>query len=176
MSGKKLFLIAFSFVLIGAGCAKAAPPSPALSATAEAAYMLTALNGNTAYDRAPVPTQFGCEDRLMLQRVTVPRSSRPALETNLNTMFAVRDADAEKLGLHTPFGAQDIRATVTQEDGKTVVDISPQPVSAGTCADPRIKKMIEETIKLSTTDAVEIRVEGSAKTWRCMGDMSGLCR
>ncbi len=176
MSGKKLSFIALSFVLIGAGCAKGPPPPPTPSTTAEAAYVLTALNGNTAYDRAPVQTQFGCEDRLTLQRVVVPRSSRPALETNLNAMFAVRDADAEKLGLHTPFGAQNIRASVTQEDGKTIVDISPQPISAGTCADPRIKKMIEETIKLSTIEEVEVRVEGSAKTWRCLGDMSGLCR
>lgn len=176
MSGKKLSLIALSFVLIGAGCAKGPPPPPTPSTTAEAAYVLVAMNGTTQYDRSPVPTQFGCEDRLSLRRVIVTRSDRPALETNLNAMFAVRNADADALGLHTPFGDQDIHATVTQEGAKTIVDISPQPISAGTCADPRIKEMIMKTIELSTTAEVEIRVEGSEKTWRCMGDMSGLCR
>lgn len=177
MSGKKLSMLALSLLLIGAGCGPIGGPAmPTPSTTQEAAYVLTAMNGTTAYDRAPVPTQFGCDDRLTLQRVTVPRSDRPTVEVNLNALFAVRHADAEALGLHTPFGDQDIRATVTREGAKTVVDISPQPISAGTCADPRIKEMIVNTIELSTTDEVEIRVEGSEKTWRCMGDMSGLCR
>ncbi|TAK04685.1 hypothetical protein EPO33_01680 [Patescibacteria group bacterium] len=176
MSGNKLLALVVGLTLIGAGCGPSAPSRPTPSTTAEAAYVLTAMSDTTAYDRSPVATTFGCEDRLMLQRVIVSRSDRPALETNLNTMFAVRHADAERLGLYTPFGAQEVRATVTEEDGKTVVDISPQPISAGTCDDPRIKEMIVKTIALSTTDEVQIRVEGSEKTWRCMGDMSGLCR
>lgn len=177
MSGKKLSLLAISFLLVGAGCgASGAPSQPVPSTTQEATYVLTALSDTTAYDRAPVPTTFGCGDRLALQRVAVPRSDRPVVEVNLNAMFAVRHADAEALGLHTPFGDQNIHATVTREGSRTVVDISPQPISAGTCADPRIKEMIVKTIELSTTDEVEIRVEGSEKTWRCMGDMSGLCR
>ncbi len=179
MSGKNLSIIAAAIVLIGAGCARegiAPGPAPAPSTTVEAVYFLVAVNDTTAYDRAPVPTTFGCGDRLTLQRTAVPRSDRPALETNLNTMFAVRHAEAELLGLYNPLGAQDVRATVTEEDGKTVVDIAPYPISAGTCDDPRIKEMVEKTAEMTLGSVPEIRIEGSTQKWRCYQDQSGECR
>ncbi len=176
MSGKKLSLIALGFMLVGAGCAKGPPPPPTPSTVQEAAYVLTALNGTTPYDRAPVPTQFGCEDRLALQRISVPKSDRPALEVNMNKLFSMTAAQTEALGLYSPFADKGLRAEVSVENEKTVMNIVGEFAPAGECDDPRIKKMVEETVKLSTADAVDIRLNGSQKDWRCQGDLSGRCK
>lgn len=180
MSGKNLLAIVSTLILVGVGCAPKEgirpSPAPTPSTTTEAVYFLVAVNDTTAYDRAPVPTTFGCGDRLTLQRTAVPRTGRPALETNLNAMFAVRHAEAELLGLYNPLGAQDVRATVTEEDGKVVVDINPYPISAGTCDDPRITEMVKKTAEMTLGSVPEIRIEGSEAKWRCYQDQSGECR
>ncbi len=179
MSGNKFLSVLLAALLIGAGCARApaaAPSAPAPSTQAEAAYVLTALSDTTQYDRAPVPTTFGCGDRLSLQRVAVPKSDRPALEVNLNTLFALKRDDIEALGLYSPFADKGLHAEVREENGKIILNVVGDLASGGVCDDPRIHAMIEETIKLSTTDAVEIRLNGSASLWRCQADMSGRCK
>lgn len=177
MAGNKIVPIALSLVLLGAGCLPSTGPRPpAVATTQEAVYMLVAIEDTTTYDRAPVETTFGCGDRLLLQRITVPKSDRPALEVNLNALFDVRHDEAGPIGLYTPFGGQNLRAEVTEEDGKIIVNITPFPISAGTCDDPRITELVEQTAKLSIGSVPEIRIEGSHTKWRCYGDQSGLCR
>ncbi len=176
---KKFLAISSLFVLVGGGCSGlwfdrplSEPPGPK---TREAVYFLTALADSPAYEQANTSTGFGCGDRLLLQRDSVPRSDEPGLVTNLNRMFALPKSEAEARGLFTPF-EQDLRAELTEEKGKPVVNIVGTLTSAGTCDDPRIHAMVQETARMTLGVMPEIRLNGSERDWRCQGDMSGQCQ
>lgn len=177
---KTLALMVGVLLLAGGGCSGAwfdrpinEPPGPK---TREAVYFLTALDGSPAYDQAPQNTAFGCGDRLMLQKDSVPRTDELALVTNLNRLFSISDDEATARGLNSPFAGQGLRADVTEENGKVVVNIVGNFSSPGVCADPRIHKMVQETARFTLGSIPEIRLNGSERDWRCQGDMSGECQ
>lgn len=114
--------------------------------------------------------KVGCQDMLVPYDIPVVATRLPSVLTAL-TQFEPPE------GLHNPLQEKGITFKELQEDetGRTIVLLEGQPSFGGICDTPRFKAQIEETLKLYVKK-FEIRLNGDAKAYRCIGDLSGNCK
>lgn len=109
----------------------------------------------------------GCGEVLIEDTVPVSGAGSlgdPALvEAGLQALFAERNFDVGSDGLMNALYQSELTIQDVAIDGDTVtVDLSGQPMSAGTCADPQIIAQLQNTaIANAGTYTAEILVDGA---------------
>ena len=122
----------------------------------------------------------GAEDsslrRIGCDEVLVP-TEMPVVSKRLKSILSGLTAFEPPPGLHNPLWDKGLSLVdvYREDDGTVVVEFSGQPRFGGLCDTPRLKAQVEETLRLYA-DEFEIRLNGSAKEYECMGDRSGKCR
>ena len=136
--------------------------------------LLLALSEDYSGDDAIL--EIGCEDVLVPLKVDLEEKTQSDLATAVvELLLTKRNQYRDSNGLVNHIsGVGFTLANVKYEDGKRIVDLEGEPVSSGTCESPRIISQIEETVALYS-NSFEIRLNGSAKDWRCLFDESDLC-
>ena len=120
--------------------------------------------------------EIGCQDVLVPLKVDLEEKTQSDLATAVvELLLTKRNQYRDSNGLVNHIsGVGFTLANVSYEDGKRIVDFEGEPKSSGTCESPRITSQIEETVALYS-NSFEIRLNGSAKDWRCLFDESDLC-
>ena len=120
--------------------------------------------------------EFGCGSVLVPVKRALTKTQSDLAHAIVELIIIKQNAYAE-VGLRNAVApsAPTIKLTNIKYEGtKRIIEFEGQFVSSGVCEDPRIKAQIEETIKLYAP-SYEIRLNGSAKDWRCLFDASGSC-
>ena len=119
---------------------------------------------------------FGCDDLLIPLKVELEEKTQSDLATAVVELLLTKRQqyrDSNGLVNHIS-GVGFTLVNVSYQDGKRIVDFEGEPITSGTCESPRITSQIEETVALYS-NSFEIRLNGSAKDWRCLFDVSDLC-
>ena len=119
---------------------------------------------------------FGCDDLLIPLKVELEEKTQSDLATAVVELLLTKRQqyrDSNGLVNHIS-GVGFTLVNVSYQDGKRIVDFEGEPITSGTCQSPRITSQIEETVALYS-NSFEIRLNGSAKDWRCLFDVSDLC-
>lgn len=116
--------------------------------------------------------RVGCADMLVPYDIPVTSPRLPSVLTALTRY-------EPPPGLHNPLQEKGITFRELQEDekGRMVVFIEGKPSFGGICDTPRFKAQFEGTLKLYLQKKkFEIRLNGDAKAYRCIDDLSGRCK
>lgn len=120
--------------------------------------------------------EFGCGSVLVPVKRNLTKTQSD-LAHAIVELITIKQNAYESQGLRNAVApsASTIKLTnIKYEGSKRIIEFEGQFKSTGVCEDPRIKAQIEETIKLYAP-SYEIRLNGSAKEWRCLFDASGSC-
>lgn len=129
----------------------------------------------------PGARSFGCGEYLI--KITKPVSGNRTVARALKALF---EADPASYG-------SDLSTATAIHDGYFILEsVVPEIAGAGTttvslrrregvgltgvCDTPRFKEQITETVRAQAgTSPFIIKLNGSEREWRCLGDESGLC-
>ena len=114
--------------------------------------------------------RIGCNDFLVPFEI-------PVVSRRLPSVLSALSAFEAPAGLHNPFGEKKTRFDRVEitDAGMSIVFLQGDPEFGGICDVPRFQEQLKKTIELSTKK-YEIRLNGSEKNFRCLGDMSGNCK
>lgn len=154
-----------------ASSSPSASASPSATASASASETAAAASEATVYWVGPAGQSGGiefpgCGEVLIEDSVSVSGAGAvgdPSLvEAGLQALFAERSFDVGSDGLMNALYQSELTVQDVTIDGDTViVDLTGQPMSAGTCADPQIIAQLENTaIANAGTYDAEILVDG----------------
>lgn len=124
---------------------------------------------------AVLGAEFGCGDRLAVSKVKRISDSGDQAFDALNSLLAVKDASANGLYDALAQSSLKVEKIAPGKDGLAEVRLVGQPLSGGTCDDPRIKSQVEETVR-RFLPKFRVILNGTEAAWRCFGDMSGNCK
>jgi hypothetical protein len=194
-----------ALLLVGAGCQKAADqaasdavspvtaPLAALEATVDATGALK-ISQQDAFAQATDPVTvafviidghiaqagilpgevFGCSDQVGFLAVPRVQDSGNEVADAVATLLAEKESNVYELYNALAFSSLKLDK-VDEKDGVTGVWLKGQPLSGGTCDDPRIKTQVEATVA-RLKPSYKIYLNGSESEWRCIGNMSGECK
>ena len=121
-------------------------------------------------------TTFGCGDTIKFVQAVMPQQENMLLVT-LEALFHYIPPISSTVNISNSL--LDSSITIKRADvvgGIVYVDLTGKLMSAGTCATPRVKEQIIQTInKYTNTQKIIITLNGSETEWKCWGDESGLC-
>ncbi|NUL45478.1 GerMN domain-containing protein [Cellulosimicrobium funkei] len=154
-----------------ASTSPSASASPSATASSSASETAAAASEATVFWVGPAGQSGGiefpgCGEVLIEDTVSVSGAGAvgdPSLvEAGLEALFAERNFDVGSEGLMNALYQSELTVQDVTIDGDTVtVDLSGQPMSAGTCADPQIIAQLENTaIANAGTYTAEILVDG----------------
>lgn len=134
----------------------------------------TILDGHPVPPQAEVGETFGCSDRLGFLAVPRAVESGNELQDAVVTMLASRETSVSDM-YNVLGNSRLVLDHLTVKDGVTEIYLKGQPVSGGTCDDPRIKHQVEGTIKRYATK-YKLFLNGKESAWRCLGNLKGDCK
>lgn len=117
-------------------------------------------------DNGQAGTRIGCGDSLVMSSV---QGLDPALtgaervEAGIESLLAQREREIGERGLTNALYNSELTLQGAEIDGDTVtVNLSGQPLSAGTCDDPRIIEQLEQTALVNSgVTTASILVDGT---------------
>lgn len=121
------------------------------------------------------PGTIGCNDRVGYVRVFRETDYGDVAWDALASLLANRESTIEQTYNSTWQSSLVVESVRPTSDGPIEVRLTGLPLSGGTCDDPRIKAQVEYTVSQYWPD-YRILLNGSESAWRCIGDMSGLCK
>ena len=158
------------------------PPAPGaavpkIGSAAMVPVALVAVEG-TAMPAGAIPGgDAGCGAKVGFVQVPAPPvvgdgSGDPALDA-LRALLALGPPPAP---WHNAADGSSLKVdrAAPDADGRLFVEISGEIRLAGTCAAPYLRAQVEQTLARSHPQ-FEIRLNGSASEWRCVGDIRGRC-
>lgn len=136
-----------------------AAPAPAVPADSVALYL---ADTDPKTSTKPGATKIGCDEYLVPKIVKVAGADKKAqLQDAMTKLLAEMK---EKL----------TTAVTAGKDGGLVVDVRGKMTFGGTCDAPRKLGQITKTAE--AFGPVKFTLNGSAKSWDCLGDESGKCK